>query len=57
MTDKRITRAKKALKGAAAAAKTAQATAPSRSTGYRRAWKIKAEAADRALGILSERPE
>lgn len=53
--DTRITRAKKTIKDAQYAAYNAIAICRSRATGTRTAYKIKAEAADKALKILSER--
>lgn len=53
--DTRIGRAKYLLKRAAEMAETAKRVETSRSTGTRAAYKIKAEAAERALRILEER--
>lgn len=54
MQDTRIRRAKRALKDADEQAEDARVVASSRSTGTRTAYKIKADAADRALEILEE---
>jgi hypothetical protein len=56
MRDTRVARAKKVLTRAQDEAEDAKEDAPSRSTGTRAAYKVKAEAADRAVEILSERP-
>jgi hypothetical protein len=54
--DTRIRRAKRVLVEAAILAERAREYATSRSTGSRRAYQLKSDAAEKALEILSERP-
>jgi hypothetical protein len=54
--DTRIRRAKRVLVEAKLAADRARAQTLSRSTGSRLAYKLKAEAADKAWEILTEQP-